>query len=386
LSAPEVSVVIPCLDEADTVVTCVEKALRALDSAGIAGEVVVADNGSSDGSDRLAREAGARVVAVAERGYGSALMAGISEARGTYVVMGDADDSYDFLEVPRFVEKLREGHDLVQGCRLPGGGGRVLPGAMPFLHRWVGNPLFSLLGRLWFSAPVHDLYCGMRGFRRELPDQLQLRCTGMEYAVEMIVKATLAGARIAEAPITLHTDGRLAHAPHLNTFRDGWRTLRFLLLYSPRWLFLLPAAVLGLFGALGYAIALPGMRIGGIHFDVSTLLVSSLALICALQCGVFFLITRTFAAVEGLLPEDPRLDRFFEWATLEKGIAIGGTAVVVGLVLLGAAVNQWRLAEFGPLDYPSVLRWVIPGATLVALGVQGTFASFVVSLFGVRRR
>src|SRR5262245_32245392 len=226
-SRPELSVVIPCLNEADTIGTCVEKAQRALREAAIVGEVVVADNGSTDGSREIAARLGARVVAVAERGYGNALMGGIAAARGRFVLMGDADDSYDFLELPKFVARLREGHDLVQGCRLPAGGGTVRPGAMPFLHRYLGNPLFSMLARWWFAAPIHDVYCGMRGFRKAWYERLGQRCTGMEFATEMIVKSSLFGASIAEVPITLHPDGRRAHAPHLRTFRDGWRTLRF---------------------------------------------------------------------------------------------------------------------------------------------------------------
>lgn len=229
IHAIEVSVVMPCLNEADTLAACIAKARRALDGARISGEIVVADNGSTDGCSAIASELGARVVPVAVRGYGSALMGGIEAARGRFVIMGDADDSYDFGELPRFVEGLRAGTDLVQGCRLPGGGGRILPGAMPFLHRRWGNPMFSFLARRWFGAPVHDVYCGLRGFRKDLYHQLDLRCTGMEFATEMILKASLHGARIVETPITLHPDGRRAHRPHLRTFRDGWRTLRFFL-------------------------------------------------------------------------------------------------------------------------------------------------------------
>jgi glycosyltransferase involved in cell wall biosynthesis len=382
----EVSVVMPCRDEADTVATCVAKARRALDEAGIAGEVIVADNGSTDGSRELAERAGARVVPVDERGYGAALMGGIAAARGRFVIMGDADDSYDFLEVPRFVERLREGNDLVQGCRLPSGGGRVLPGAMPFLHRWLGNPLFSAIARVFFGSPVRDVYCGLRGFRREFQAGLSQRCTGMEFATEMVLKSALLGGRIAEVPITLHPDGRRAHPPHLKTFRDGWRTLRLLLLYSPRWLFLVPGISLVAFGLVAYALALPGVRIGPARLDAHTLLFGSLGLIVGFQAILFFLATKAFAIGEGLLPPDPRLRRFLDLVQLEKGLLVGFVGCVLGAALLLAAVNEWRLAGFGSLDYAHTMRRVIPGATLVAIGVQVALSSFLVSLLAMQRR
>ena len=242
-SSPEVSVVMPCLNEADTLEACLKKAQRALCEHKITGEIIVADNGSTDGSQAIATRMGARVIDVESKGYGNALMGGIAAARGKFVCMGDADDSYDFLAIPLFVEKLRAGFDLVQGCRLPSGGGKVLPGAMPPLHRWWGNPMFSSMTRRMFRAPIHDVYCGMRGFTKEFYDRLNLRCTGMEFATEMIIKASLRGDKIAEVPITLYPDGRKSHAPHLKTFRDGWRTLRFFLMYSPRWLFLIPGYI-----------------------------------------------------------------------------------------------------------------------------------------------
>ncbi|HZI42450.1 MAG TPA: glycosyltransferase family 2 protein, partial [Gemmatimonadaceae bacterium] len=291
----EISIVMPCLNEADTIGVCVRKATDTLRNNRIAGEVIVADNGSTDGSPAIARELGARVVTIREKGYGAALMGGISAARGKYILMGDADDSYDFREIPRFLEKLREGYDLAQGCRLPSGGGTLLPGAMPFLHRWWGNPMFSWLARGWFNAPVSDVYCGMRGFTRVHYERLAQRCTGMEFATEMIIKTSLLGARVAEVPITLHPDGRKAHAPHLRTFRDGWRTLRFFMLYSPRWLFLVPGALLLLLGAIGYGIAMPGLQIGRITFDVHTLLFASLSIIGGYQSIVFALLTKVFA-------------------------------------------------------------------------------------------
>jgi len=381
----ELSVVMPCLNEADTVATCVVKARTALAEAGVDGEVIVADNGSTDGSRALAERAGARIVSVAEKGYGAALMGGIAAAAGRFVVMGDADDSYDFLELPRFLDRLREGYDLVQGCRLPAGGGQVLPGAMPFLHYWLGNPLFSAIARSWFGSPVRDIYCGLRGFRREFQAGLGQRCTGMEFATEMVLRAALAGGRIAEVPTTLHPDGRRVHPPHLRTLRDGWRTLRLLLLYSPRWLFLVPGLVLVAFGLTAFGLALPGVQIGPAKLDAHTLLFGSLGLIVGFQSVLFFLATKAFAVGAGLLPRDPALSRVLEAVHLEKGLLVGSALVLAGVALLLAAVNEWRLAGFGPLDYARTMRVVIPGATLVAVGVQVGLASFLVSLLAMQR-
>jgi glycosyltransferase involved in cell wall biosynthesis len=382
----EVSIVMPCLNEADTLATCIKKAQQALRDANINGEIIIADNGSTDDSPQIARDLGARVVHVSEKGYGNALMGGIAAARGTYVIMGDADDSYDFLDIAKFVHKLREGYDLVQGCRLPAGGGTVLPGAMPFLHRWWGNPMFSIFARTWFKAPINDIYCGLRGFRRDFYQGLNQRCTGMEFATEMIIKASLYKARIAEVPITLHPDGRKAHAPHLKTFRDGWRTLRFFLMYSPRWLFLHPGAVLILLGIVGYCMALPGVTIGRMTFDAHTLLFASLAILCGYQSVLFAIFTKTFAISEGLMPEDPRLSKLFEMVNLERGLIFGVVTLIAGIALLLAAINQWRLANFGPLNYSHTMRWVIPGATLTAVGFQTILSSFFVSILGMRRK
>jgi hypothetical protein len=382
----ELSVVMPCLNEADTVAVCVEKAFEALKEAGISGEVVIADNGSTDGSQAIAAGLGARVVPVAARGYGNALMAGIAEARGKYVVMGDSDDSYDFREIPKFVAKLREGYDLVQGCRLPAGGGRVLPGAMPISHRWLGNPLFSLLARRWFGAPVHDVYCGLRGFTKKHFERLDQRCTGMEFATEMIIKSSLCAARVAEVPITLHPDGRTAHPPHLKTVRDGWRTLRFFLMYSPRWLFMIPGLLLVLLGALGYAAALPALTFQGATFDAHTLLFASTFVLCGYQSILFGVFTKTFAIRAGLMPEDPTVMRCFEYVTLETGLGAGLVALLAGGALLLAAVVKWQGVSFGYLDYPSTMRLVIPGVTLTALGFQTILSSFFISILGMGRR
>ena len=383
---PELSVVMPCLNEADTIATCIEKAQRAIAEHGISAEIVIADNGSTDGSQDIARRLGARVVPVTERGYGAALMGGITAARGTYVMMGDADDSYDWLEIPRFMAKLREGFQMVQGCRLESGGGSIEPGAMPFLHRWWGNPMFTAIARWWFGTPIHDVYCGMRAFSREMWLTLDQRCTGMEFALEMLIKASLFQVRTAEIPITLHPDGRKAHPPHLKTFRDGWRSLRFFLLFSPRWLFLMPGLVLIALGLAGYALAMPQVRIGRVTFDVHTLLFASLAIICGYQSIAFALMTKVFAIMEGLLPEDARLNRMFKLVNLESGLAVGAIAMVIGLGLLGGAVHQWASVDFGALNYAHTMRWVIPGVTLTALGFQTILSSFFGSLLGMRRR
>src|SRR5688572_7279172 len=382
----EVSVIMPCLNEADTLASCIEKAQRALRDHRIAGEVIVADNGSTDGSQAIAERLGARLVHVRERGYGSALMGGIQHARGRYVIMGDADDSYDFLEIPRFVEKLREGHDLVQGCRLPSGGGRIMPGAMPGLHRYWGNPMFSAMAQRWFRAPIHDVYCGLRGFRREFYHELDQRCTGMEFATEMIVKSSLRSARIAEVPITLHPDGRKTRTPHLRTFRDGWRTLRFFLLYSPRYLFLAPGGLLIALGVLGYGLALPAVTIWGATLDAHTLLFSSLALICGYQSILFAVFTKVFAITEGLLPKDSRIRLLSRIVTLERGALGGAIGMLGGVLLLLLAIARWAAEDFGRLDYASTMRLVVPGVTLTALGFQTVLSSFFLSILRMRRR
>jgi hypothetical protein len=299
--------------------------------------------------------------------------------------MGDADDSYDFLEIPSFLAKLRQGFELVQGCRLPSGGGHVRPGAMPFLHRWWGNPMFSVMGRWMFGAPIHDIYCGMRGFTKALYQRLDQRCTGMEFATEMIIKASLFGAKIVEIPITLHPDGRKSHARHLQTFHDGWRTLRFFLMYSPRWLFLIPGMFLVLLGVIGYGVAMPGLTVSGVTFDAHTLLFASLAILCGYQSILFALFTKAFAVSEGLLPEDRHLTRFFTLVNLERGLMLASAIILIGLALLLAAVNQWRLAGFGNLDYARTMRFVVPGVTLTALGFQTVLSSFFVSMLGTLR-
>jgi len=383
--ATDLTVVMPCLNEAETLGRCIDKARLGIERSGVRGEILVADNGSEDDSVQIALNRGARVVHVKEKGYGNALRGGIQAASGKWIVMGDADESYDFSETDRFVKKLREGFELVAGCRLPHGGGKILPGAMPFIHRWFGNPLFSRMAQHMFAAPIHDVYCGLRGFTRKLYDRLELRCDGMEFATEMIIKASLHGARITEIPITLHPDGRKTHAPHLRTVRDGWRTLRFFLVFSPRWLFLVPGFVFALLGLAGYAVALPGLTLGSVTFAAHTLLFSSLAIMMGYQSVVFAICAKAFAISEGLLPNELRSDRFFKAIYLERGLALGALAFLAGLILLGVAVFQWKSAHFGRLDYAVTMRWVIPGATLTALGFQTILSSFFVSILGMKR-
>lgn len=382
----EVSVVIPCLNEADTIEACIMKAHTAFRENSISGEIIVADNGSDDGSVEIATRCNARVVYIPDKGYGNALMGGIESSRGDLIIMGDADNSYDFLDIPRFVEKLRDGFDLVMGCRFASGGGRVLPNAMPFLHHWWGNPMFSWLARVWFGSPFNDVHCGMRAFTKEFYRQIGPRCTGMEFATEMTIKASLNNYKLAEIPITLYPDGRKSHRPHLRTFRDGWRHLRLYLIYTPRWLFLIPGILLVLLGLLGYAVALPRMRLFGVTFEVNTLLFASLFILCGYQSILFAIFTKVFAIMEGLLPDDPRLDKFFAVVNLENGLFFSGIALLIGVGLLLVAVNDWRLAGFGDLNYAQTLRWVIPGSTITALAVQTVFSSFFASILGIKRK
>jgi glycosyltransferase involved in cell wall biosynthesis len=381
--AVELSIVMPCLDEAETLEACITKAQRFLRGHDVAGEIVVADNGSRDGSPEIARRLGARVVDVAERGYGAALHGGIQAARGRYVVIGDADDSYDFAGLAPMLEALRDGAGLVMGNRFLGG---IEPGAMPWLHRWIGNPALTALGRLFFKAPVGDFHCGMRGFSREAYERIQPRTTGMEYASEMVIKATLAGLPIREVPVVLHPDGR-SRRPHLRTWRDGWRHLRFMLLFSPRWLFLVPGLMLLAAGGLGSLWLWGGEReVGGVVFDIHTLLVAGIACLIGYQLVIFAVFTKIFAVTEGFQPMPRALDRLLHVLNLEIGVLIGLAMIAGGLAALGLAVGSWRAVEFGVLDARATMRQVIPGSILLALGVQTVFSSFFLSTLGLRRR
>ena len=380
----ELSVVMPCLNEAKTVGVCVEKARRALDELGVCGEVIVADNGSADGSREIAAAAGARVVPVETRGYGGALMGGIAAARGRYVIMGDADDSYDFLAIGPFVEKLRSGYDLVMGNRFAGG---IAPGAMPSLHRYLGNPVLSFVARLFFGGDLGDFHSGMRAFRTEAIRALDLRTTGMEFASEMAVKARLHRLSITEVPVRLYPDKR-GRPPHLRTWRDGWRHLRFLLLYIPRWLFFYPGAALMVVGLAVGLWLLPGPRVAGpIGFDVHTLVYAAGAVILGFQAIVFALFTKIFAISEGLLPEDPRFNTLFRYMTLETGLLVGALLLAVGFAGALWALSIWQAAAFGAIDETSrTLRIVITSVTALSLGLELILASFFFSILGLRRK
>ena len=373
----------PCLNEAETLAVCIRKALGCLSENGISGEVIVADNGSTDGSQAIAEAEGARVVPVEAKGYGNALMGAVEAARGRYVIMGDADDSYDFSALEPFIEKLRKGNDLVMGNRFRGG---IAPGAMPALHRYLGNPVLSGLGRLFFRCPVGDFHCGLRGFSREAIWRMKLQTTGMEFASEMVVKATLLGLRIAEVPTTLSPDGR-SRPPHLRSWRDGWRHLRFMLLFSPGWLFLYPGLLLMIVGLGVGGWLLPEARqLGGATLDVNTLAYSALAVLLGFQSVLFAVFTRTFVSTQGLGPESRTLNKLYRYVTLETGLIVGGVLIVLGLIGSVAATFGWSDVDFGELNPSEVLRQVIPSVLAIALGFQIVLASFFLSVLGLKRR
>lgn len=379
----ELTILMPCLDEAETVAVCVAKARAYLQRSAISGEVLVVDNGSVDGSPRIAELAGARVILEHRSGYGNALRAGIVAARGSYVIMGDADDSYDFTALDPFVSSLRGGADLVMGNRFLGG---IAPQAMPALHRYLGNPLLSGIGRLFFRSLVGDFHCGLRGFRREAMAGLGLTAGGMEFASEMVVRATVEGLRITEVPTTLSPDGR-TRPPHLRSFRDGWRHLRFLLLFSPRWLFLYPGAILMIAGLASMLWLLPGpRRIGAIGLDVNTLMYCAAAIVCGFQALAFAVFAKVVAINARLLPEDPRIRRLTSVVTVEAGMAVGLLLFITGLAAGAYAVGIWGQASFGALNPEITLRIVAPSIVALILGLQIIFSSFFLGVLGLRRK
>ena len=379
----ELSIVMPCLNEAETLETCIRKAFGYLHQHGVEGEVVIGDNGSTDGSREIAAKHGARVVDVPLRGYGAAIYYATLQARGNYIIVGDADDSYDFTALQPFLEKLREGYPLVMGNRFRGG---IRPGAMPWKNRYFGNPALSRIGRLFFDCPAGDFLCGLRGFSREGFLRMDLRTIGMEFGSEMVIKATLLNMRIAEVPTTLDPDGR-SRAPHLLPWRDGWRNLRFMFLYSPRWLFLIPGLLLMLLGSLAVAILWVGdLPVGSIHLGVHTMLYAAMATAVGYQAVTFAVFTKVFAISEGLLPEDPRLTRLFRYITLESGLAVGCALLVLSAAGTLYALSYWSARTFGPLDGFRMLRMVIPAAFMFLLGCQTVLNSFFLSVLGMRVR
>jgi len=377
----ELTILMPCLNEAETLAICIEKALSYIARSGIAGEVLVADNGSIDGSQDIARRSGARVVDVAEKGYGCALINGIRAARGRYVIMGDADDSYDFVNLEPFVESLRQGYQLVMGNRFKGG---IKPGAMPPLHRYLGNPVLSFIGRLFFRSSCRDFHCGLRGFDREAILGIGLVTPGMEFASEMVVKSIIHKLKVTEVATTLSPDGR-SRPPHLRSWRDGWRHLRFMLLYAPSWLFLYPGLFMVLVGLAGNALLLPGPRsIGSIQLDIHTLLYLSAVLVVGVQSILFWIYAQMFAISQKLLPPDPHLERFRNIVTLEVGLIVGGLLLVLGILGAAASLEGWSLDAFGALHPQQTMRLVIPSATAIILAGQLIFGSFFLSVLELR--
>lgn len=371
----------PCLNEAETLETCVNKAKLFLNTNHIQGEVIVADNGSVDGSQEIAMKAGARVVHIPQKGYGSALMGGIEAAQYEFIIMGDADDSYDFTNLQPFMDALEVGVDLVMGNRFKGG---IMPGAMPFLHRYLGNPVLSWLARLFFKSDIRDFHCGLRGFRRQAILSLDLQTTGMEFASEMVVKATMRNLKIVEVPTVLYPDGR-SRPPHLRTWSDGWRHLKFLLLYSPRWLFLYPGIFLVVVGTLASVILLPGpIAIGKFILDINTLMYASLLIIMGIQSILFSAFTHVFGVNTGLLPQDVGTDKVIRLLGLERGLILSLIMILLGFVSSAGALIYWGENRFGPIDPSFSMRLVIPGAVLFAIGMQVFFASFFLGILNTK--
>ena len=379
-TAVEVTVVMPCLDEAETLAKCIRHAQSAIAKGGLSAEIIVADNGSTDGSQQIARDLGARLVDVSRQGYGSALIGGIDAAQGRFIVMGDADDSYDFEAIGDLIDKLREGYDLVVGNRFMGG---IQPGAMPWSHRWVGNPVLTFISRVFFHAPVGDTHCGLRAFKKDAYQKMRLRATGMEFASEMVIKASLKGMRITEVPVILRPDGR-SRPPHLKTWRDGWRHLRFMLLFSPRWLFLYPGLALFAVGVVLSALLLAGpLHVAGVRLDIHTLLVAGFLALIGYQLVLFAVFTKIFAVRMGFHPPHPVLERLFKFITLEVGLLAGALMVLAGIVGLVLAVASWQSVGFGNLNPSLTMREVIPAVLLLAIGTQTVFASFFISILSI---
>ena len=379
----ELTIVMPCLNERETLEICIRKAQSFLEGNRIRGEVIVSDNGSRDGSQSIARQCGARVVDVPVRGYGAALIYGSAQARGKYIIMGDSDDSYDFSDLMPFVHKLREGNELVMGNRLTGG---IKPGAMPWKNRWIGTPALSAIGRIFFQSPVGDFNCGLRGFSAEAFRRMKLRTTGMEFASEMIVKATLLKLRIAEVPTTLSPDGR-SRAPHLRPWRDGWRHLRFMLLCSPRWLFLYPGLLLVFAGLFTGASLLPGPRtVGSVTLDIHTMFYAAVAVLVGFQALLFAVFSKTFAMTEGLLPPDRRMETFYRFSFLEVWLIAGSLLLAGGLGGAIYSVTFWGRHGFGALQPTQVMRMAIPSGLALALGCQIILSGFFLSLLRMARR
>ncbi len=369
----ELSIVMPCLNEARTVGRCVAKAIAYLDAHRIKGEVIVADNGSVDGSQKIAASLGARVVPVASKGYGNALRAGIEAARGRFVIMGDSDDSYDFHDLDPFVAKLREGYQLVMGNRFRGG---IKPGAMPPLHRYLGNPVLTAVGRLFFRSLCGDFHCGLRGFERDAILQLDLQASGMEFASEMVVKASIFRLSVAEVPTTLSPDGR-DRPPHLRSWRDGWRHLRLLLLFSPRWLFLYPGATIFLFGlAATLVLFSTDVTFGSLVFAEHSMVLTAAAINVGFEIMLFWVFANMIAIQRGLLPSDVKFERFRRMVSLERGLALGAALILLGFATAVAALSEWSAVGFGVLTQGSAMRLVIVSGTTLVLGTQILFGSF----------
>ena len=379
----ELTILMPCLDEAETLAACIRMGLSFLRSSGVSGEVVVADNDSTDGSPEIAAAEGARLVRVQTRGYGAALLGGIEAARGRYVIMGDADQSYDLSDLMPFVVQLRSGADLVMGNRFKGG---IAPGAMPFSHRYIGNPVLSRLGRMFFSIRIDDFHCGLRGFRRDRILDLGLLTTGMEFASEMVVKSALAGYVITEVPTALSKDGRSGR-PHLRTWRDGWRHLQFLLLYSPRWLFLYPGLILIMLGAAGIVVLFPGpFRFGTVSLDIHTFIAACMAVLIGLQSVTFAIVARRYATLRGLLPALGRHARSLGSLTPDRLLGTGALLFALSFLGLVWCVSQWVSTDFGPISDARILRVLVLSFTGLAAGVQLVLGAFLSSLVEIPYR